>query len=119
MAQAGDPPEVVWRDRDRVREQYRLAIDYSLQAIMGYAALQGDAMPLFVILGDHQAAGFVAQSESFDVPVHVIGPPEVISAIDDWGFSDGLVPDPGFAPWPMDQFRDRFLAAFSSEAVTR
>jgi hypothetical protein len=102
-----------------VREQYRLAIDYSLQAIMGYAARQGEEMPLFVILGDHQAAGFVAQSDSFDVPVHVIGPPEVIAAIDDWGFADGLVPAPDFAAWPMDQFRDRFLSAFSSEALRR
>jgi hypothetical protein len=115
MATAGDPPEVVWRDRDRVREQYRLAVDYSLTAIMEYVARQGGEMPLFVILGDHQAAGFVAQSDSFDVPVHVIGPPEVIAAIDGWDFAPGLVPDAGFEAWPMDQFRDRFLAAFSSE----
>jgi hypothetical protein len=115
MAQAGDPPEVVWRDRDRVREQYRLAIDYSLTALMEYVARQGAEMPLFVILGDHQAAGFVAQSDSFSVPVHVIGPPEVIAAIDDWGFAPGLVPDPAFDAWPMDLFRDRFLSAFSAE----
>jgi hypothetical protein len=30
MAAAGDPPDVVWRDRDRVRDQYRQAIDYAL-----------------------------------------------------------------------------------------
>lgn len=117
MAQAGDPPEVVWADRDRVRDQYRLAIDYSLQAIMAYVARQDGQMPLFVILGDHQAAGFVAQSDSFDVPIHIIGPPEVIAAINDWGFADGLIPDPGFQAWPMDSFRDRFLDAFSTNGV--
>lgn len=114
MAQAGDPPDVVWRDRDRVREQYRLAIDYSLQAVTDYVARQGTDMPLFIILGDHQAAGFVAQSDSFDVPFHIIGPPDVIAAIDDWGLAPGLIPDPAFPAWPMDAFRDRFLAAFSS-----
>jgi hypothetical protein len=115
MAQAGDPPDVVWRDRDRVRDQYRQTIDYSLQAIMGYVARQGDAMPLFVILGDHQAAGFVAQSESFDVPIHLIGPPEVLAAVADWGFTPGLIPAADAPVWPMDQFRDRFLEAFSAE----
>ena len=30
-AAAGDPPEVVWRDPDRVRDQYRLALDYALR----------------------------------------------------------------------------------------
>lgn len=115
MAQAGDPPDVVWRDRDRVRDQYRLAIDYSLQAIMGYVVRQGDAMPLFVVLGDHQAAGFVAQSESYDVPIHLIGPPEVLAAVADWGFTPGLIPAADAPVWPMDLFRDRFLAAFSSD----
>ena len=30
-AAAGDPPEVVWRDRERVRDQFRQALDYALQ----------------------------------------------------------------------------------------
>ena len=119
MAEAGDPPEIVWRDRDRVREQYRLAIDYSLQAVTGYVARQESDMPLFIILGDHQAAGFVAQSDSFDVPFHIIGPPDVIAAIDDWGLAHGLIPDPGLAAWPMDEFRDRFLEAFSTSDEVR
>jgi hypothetical protein len=29
MALSGDPPDVVWRDRDRVRDQYRQAVDYA------------------------------------------------------------------------------------------
>jgi len=67
-----------------------------------------------VLLGDHQSAPFVSQSDSFDVPVHVIGPPEVIARIDDWGWSPGLVPDGALQAWPMDAFRDRFVAAMSS-----
>jgi hypothetical protein len=32
-AEAGDPPEVVWRDPERVREQYARAIDYVLRVL--------------------------------------------------------------------------------------
>jgi hypothetical protein len=34
----GDPPDVVWRDRDRVRDQYRQAVDYALTVVFDYAA---------------------------------------------------------------------------------
>ncbi len=55
-ATSGDTPAEVWSDRDRVREQYRLAIDYALQAATGYAQRRED-LPLILILGDHQPAG--------------------------------------------------------------
>lgn len=116
VAQSDDPPDVVWRDRDRVRDQYRQAIDYALQAATGYTLRQTDDMPLVIILGDHQSANFVSGSDSFDVPIHVIGPREVVARIDGWGWTPGLVPDGDVAPWTMDLFRDRFLKAFSSGA---
>jgi hypothetical protein len=115
-ATSGDPPEVVWRDRDRIRRQYRLAVDYSLRTLTQYALRHASDPPLVVVLGDHQPAQFVSQSDSFDVPIHVIGPPELIAHLDAWGWSDGLVPMPGAPVWPMDRFRDRFLAAFSGGA---
>lgn len=114
IAQSGDPPDVVWRDRDRVRDQYRLAIDYALQAITGYVAMETAPMPLFIILGDHQSANFVSQSDSFDVPIHLVGPADVMSAFDDWGWTPGMIPAPDLAPWPMERFRDTFLRAVSS-----
>ena len=114
MASAGDPPEVVWRDRDRVRDQYRQAVDYSLQAVFGHALrAAGKDAPLMVVLGDHQPARFVAQGDSFDVPVHVIGPPDLIARLDGWGWTAGLVPGAAAPVWPMEAFRDRFIAAFS------
>jgi hypothetical protein len=115
QAARGDPPEVVWRDRDRVRDQYRKAIDYSLTAVLAYAARQDDPA-LMVVLGDHQSAPMISQSDSFDVPVHVIGPPELVAHFDPWGWTPGLVPDADLLPWPMDAFRDRFLAALTSDA---
>jgi hypothetical protein len=119
FALSGDPPEVVWRDQDRVRDQYRLAIDYSLRTVAQYALRQAGDPPLMVILGDHQPARFVSQSDSFDVPVHVVGPPDLIARLDGWAWSDGLVPAPDAPVWRMDAFRDRFLAAFGAPAPTR
>jgi hypothetical protein len=115
MATAGDAPDVVWRDRDRVRAQYRLSLDYALETVMDFAARQGPDAPLMLVLGDHQAAGFVAQNASRDVPLHVIGPPVALAPMADWGFAAGLFPaaDP---VWPMAAFRDRFLRSYSSAA---
>jgi hypothetical protein len=113
-ADAGDTPETVWRDRDRVREQYRRAVDYALRTVGAYAVRHAGAPALTVVLGDHQPAGFVAQSTSTAVPIHVIGPPDVLRRLDGWAWNPGLVPSEAAPVWPMSAFRDRFLAAFSS-----
>lgn len=114
MAAAGDTPEMVWRDRDRVRLQYRKAIDYSLSAVFAYAALHADDPALMIILGDHQAADFVALDDRADVPVHVIGPPHLVAQIADWGWSAGLIPSSEVPVLGMEQMRDRLIETFSS-----
>ncbi len=122
-ALSGDPPEVVWRDRDRVREQYRQSVDYALQAALGYAArrgaLDGADAPLMIVLGDHQAAGFVAQSDNLDVPVHLIGPPEAVALFDGWDWTGGMIPADDLPAWPMAAFRDAFLRATSPDITIR
>lgn len=114
VAQSGDRPDVVWRDHDRVRAQYRMAVSYSLETVFDYAALHAENPPLMVIIGDHQTAGFIALDERSDVPVHVIGPPDLVSAIDAWGWTAGLVPADDAPLWPMEAMRDRLLDSFSS-----
>ncbi|QYK43663.1 MAG: sulfatase-like hydrolase/transferase [Paracoccaceae bacterium] len=112
---AGDPPEVVWRDPDRIRDQYRQSLDYALSAALADAARQGGAdAPLILILGDHPPAAFVSQTGSPDVPLHVIGPPEALAPLAGWGLTPGLIPGPDTPRWPMADFRDRFLAAFTT-----
>jgi hypothetical protein len=108
-AAAGDPPEVVWRDPERVRDQYRQALAYSLRAVTGFAARRP---ALIVILGDHQPAPLVSEQAGADVPVHIIGPPATLARLDAWGWTPGLVPAPDAPVWRMDAFRDRFLAAY-------
>jgi hypothetical protein len=114
VAVSGDPPDVVWRDRDRVREQYRLAIDYALQTVFDYAARHAGDPPLFLVIGDHQAAGFVALDERPDVPVHLIGPPDLVERAARWGWAEGLIPEPATVPRPMDEMRDLILRTFTT-----
>ena len=117
MALAGEPPDVVWRDRDRVRAQYRLAIDYALQVVLSYAALHAENPPLLIVMGDHQAAGFVALDERSDVPIHVIGPDDLVDrATRDWGLTKGLIPSSDAPVVPMNQMRDRILQSFTDPA---
>ncbi|WP_165571160.1 sulfatase-like hydrolase/transferase, partial [Paracoccus nototheniae] len=113
MAQSGDPPNVVWRDRDRVRAQYRDTVDYSLRAVLDYAARQGDDAPLIMVIGDHQAATSIGLDERRQVPVHVIGPAALVALTAGWGLSEGLIPEPGSPALPMESVRDLFLRNFS------
>ncbi|MEX1233475.1 MAG: sulfatase-like hydrolase/transferase [Roseovarius sp.] len=119
MAAAGDPPDVVWRDRERVREQYRKAIDYALSTVFSYAALHAEDPPLMIVLGDHQAADFIALDDRADVPIHIIGPPDLISQVAGWGWQDGLIPGEDMPALPMDRMRDVLIETFSKPAALR
>lgn len=116
-ANSGDPPSVVWRDQNRVREQYRLAIDYSLAAVTDYLARHAGDDRVTVVLGDHPPVNWVSGIESFDVPVHVIGPPARLARLAGWGFTPGLIPDASSPVWPMEAFRDRFVRAFTDSPL--
>lgn len=118
MAQEGDPPAVVWRDQDRVRDQYRQAVAYSLEVVMDWLARMDPArMPLVMVVGDHQAAGFVAQEDRLDVPMHVIGPAALVERAAEWGFAQGLVPPADMQAMPMEAMRDRIVATYSTAVV--
>jgi hypothetical protein len=114
-ADAGDPPEVVWRDPERVREQYMRAIDYVLRVLASYAANFANARTLLTLVGDHQPAPLITgEGASRDVPIHVIsGDPDLLAPFLAWGFGPGMRPPADAPARRMDQFRDFFLAAFS------
>lgn len=112
MAEAGDPPRVVWRDRERVRLQYRKAIDYVLQSVAGYALRVAEEPPLMIVLGDHQAAASIALDERREVPIHIIGPETLVVRSGAWGLSPGMVPPADMQPIPMQAMRDLILLGF-------
>ncbi|MGH6944108.1 MAG: hypothetical protein ACREH6_07800, partial [Geminicoccaceae bacterium] len=118
-ASAGDPPEVVWRDPKRVREQYRRAIDYVLKVLASYAARFVDGHTLLIIVGDHQPAPIVTgERASRDVPMHVIARDRaLLEPFLGFGFASGMRPDPGRPVQRMYAFRDFFLRAFSGAAA--
>ncbi len=118
MATSGDTPADVWRDRDRVRAQYRAAIDYALSAVFDYAVQHADEPPLMIVLGDHQAADFVALDDRAEVPVHVIGPPHLVERIEDLGWRPGLIPDADQPALGMERMRDLLIETFSSGSAT-
>jgi hypothetical protein len=113
QAQAGEQADQIWLDDDRVRDQFRQSIDYVLRLVGDFAVRHTAKPPLIIVLGDHQPVSFVSEdTANRDVPIHIIGPAETIARLDDWGWTEGMLPRPTVAAWPMEDFRDRFLDAF-------
>ena len=112
---AGDPADVVFqRDLARVRADYTRSIEYSLETLLSYVETYGDDNLVLVLLGDHQPAPIIAGDRAGqDAPITVVArDPAVLNRISDWGWQEGLNPDPQAPVWRMDAFRDRFLTAF-------
>lgn len=115
---AGERPEDLWRDVERVREHYALSIDYALHAMTGYAERYVGSDALLIVLGDHQPAPLITgDGAPRTVPVHVIsGDPDLVRPFLEWGFQPGAFPDPEIEPLGMDHFRPWFVRAFSGDA---
>ena len=111
---ASDTPKTVWQDHDRVRDQYRLAVDYALQVVFDYAARHAQTPPLMIVIGDHQAAGFVAMDERPHVPMHIIGPQDLVAALSDEHFQSGLIPDGDVDIQAMADMRTHIVGSLSS-----
>ncbi|WP_217131287.1 sulfatase [Streptomyces sp. AC558_RSS880] len=110
----GTDPKEVWKDPEKVRTEYRRAIEYSLSSLTGWVERYGDENTVLVFLGDHQPVPTVtAGSTSRDVPVTIVAKdPEVLDRVADWNWTDGLKPAPDAPRWAMDEFRDRFMTAY-------
>jgi hypothetical protein len=112
-----DPVDAVEASPDRMRDGYRRSIEYSLSTLISYVETYGDDNLVLVFLGDHQAAPFVSgETAGKDVPITIVArDPAVLDRIAGWGWQDGLRPGPHAPVWPMESFRDRFLAAFGKQ----
>ncbi|GAA2557278.1 hypothetical protein GCM10010435_30060 [Winogradskya consettensis] len=104
----------VWKDKDLIRAEYAKSIVYSVGALMSWVQKYGDDNLVLVFLGDHQPAPIVVgEGASHDVPITIVAhDPKVLDRVSDWGWTDGLEPQPAAPVWPMAEFRDRFLTAF-------
>ncbi|MFI6010224.1 sulfatase [Streptomyces sp. NPDC051243] len=110
----GTDPKEVWQDPERVRTEYRRAIEYSIRSLTEWVERYGTDDTVLVFLGDHQPVPTVtAGSTSKDVPVTIVArDPKVLDRIADWRWTDGLKPAENAPTWGMDRFRDRFMTAY-------
>ncbi|WP_371131864.1 sulfatase [Streptomyces sp. cf386] len=110
----GTDPKEVWKDPERVRTEYRRAIEYSIRSLTEWVERYGTDDTVLVFLGDHQPVPTVtAGSTSKDVPVTIVARDQkVLDHIADWNWTDGLKPAENAPTWGMDRFRDRFMTAY-------
>ncbi|HTR01499.1 MAG TPA: hypothetical protein VMH83_15985 [Candidatus Acidoferrum sp.] len=115
QTKTGPDVDAVWEDPAKIREQYRTSIAYDLNTLISYAINFGGDDLVMLIVGDHQPLPIASDySDAREVPVHLIaGDKAVLDAIDDWHWSQGLIPADDAPVWRMDALRDRFIQAFS------
>ena len=119
IVRAADTPGNLWKNNHNIKEAYARSIAYSVGSLVSYVQRYGDDNLVMVFLGDHQPASVVVgQNASHDVPITIISKDKsVLNRIADWGWTDGLTPAPDAPVWPMNDFRDRFLTAFSPDGA--
>ncbi|MBT2785336.1 MULTISPECIES: hypothetical protein [unclassified Halomonas] len=91
---AGDPPEVLWQDIERIRDHYAWSVDYAVKVTGRWAERVVDDNTLLIVLGDHQAAPLITGDDaSAAVPVHIIsGDPALLAPFIKRGFVAGTLP---------------------------
>lgn len=116
MPQQGPAPAQVWTDPAKVRATYAQSIEYSIDSMVDFLSSLHDPNLVVVMLGDHAPSSVVSgPGASHDVPVTLLSSdPRVLARIAGWGWQRGLDPAPDAPVMPMDAFRDRFAATFSS-----
>ena len=111
----GPTPVEAWADPQRVRMLYGQSVTYTLEATFSFLQTYDPADLVLVLLGDHQPARIVSGPDAdHDVPVTIIAKdPAVFDRISSWHWEPGIRPSATAPVWRMDQFRDRFVAAFT------
>jgi hypothetical protein len=117
MIGAAEGAGSVWKSDDRIRQAYATSVAYSIDSLTSYVQKYGNDNLVMIFLGDHQPASVVVgQNASKDVPISIVAKdPKVFDRIASWGWTTGLTPAPTAPVWPMSQFRDNFLAAYSPQ----
>lgn len=110
----GTDPTQVWKKPERVRTEYRRAIEYSVQSLTEWVERYGTDDTVLVFLGDHQPVPTVTGGDTDkDVPITIVArDPKVLERIEGWNWTPGLKPADDAPEWGMDRFRDRFLEAY-------
>ncbi|MDN7131696.1 alkaline phosphatase [Halomonas sp. MC140] len=91
---AGDPPEVLWKDIERIRDHYAWSVNYAVKVTGRWAERVVDDKTLMIVLGDHQPAPLITgDNASAAVPVHIISAdPALLAPFIARGFVPGTLP---------------------------
>jgi hypothetical protein len=119
---AGESPESLWRDGERVREAYAGSVRYAVEAMVSWIERYLDDRVVLIALGDHQPAPLVTGEDAArSVPVHVVSTdPEIVRGFVERGFLPGAFPPPGAddADVPrMSALREIVLGALSGPST--
>ncbi|MEM8914529.1 MAG: sulfatase [Pseudomonadota bacterium] len=116
MARQGPSPAEVWSDRERIRDHYARALDYTLSVVGDYATNFVDQQTLLIVLGDHQPAPIVTgEGAGPEVPIHVIASSDgFLRPFRSAGYTDGLVPGSQAPRAPMSTLRDLIAEGFNA-----
>jgi phosphatidylglycerophosphate synthase len=110
-----------WSTPSRVQAAYGTSIVYALNTLTSFVQKYGKKNLVMIVLGDHQPLPIVSGTHSnHDVPISIIAhDPKVLKQIGSWGWNPGLKPNANAPVWPMNAFRNKFLAAYDSHTATR
>lgn len=111
----GESSVTAWTDAERARELYADSVAYSLSAMFSYLETFPQQDLVLIVLGDHQPARVVSGADAgYDVPITIIAKDAaVFEAIESWEWEPGVRPSADAPVWAMQDFRDRFVDAFS------
>jgi hypothetical protein len=106
-----------WSTPERIRQNYVQSIDYVLETLTSFITTFGYDDMLFIVVGDHQPAAFMARSEAREVPVHIIArDPALLAALGD-GWADGMTPSSTGMIAPINSMRARVIEAFAQSSA--
>ncbi|NLP83363.1 hypothetical protein HF576_05860 [Microbacterium sp. CFH 90308] len=111
----GESPVTAWTDPEHARELYGESVAYSLEALFSYLETFEQQDLVLIVVGDHQPARIVSGRDAgYDVPITIIAKDDaVFEAVQSWEWEAGLRPSADAPVWGMEDFRDRFVEAFS------
>ncbi|MGK5685091.1 sulfatase-like hydrolase/transferase [Actinoplanes sp. URMC 104] len=118
-SQAAGAPDrpALWSDTVKTQAAYARTVAYSVDSFVSWAQKYGRDDLVLVIFGDHQPMSVITgPNASRDVPVSVVAKdPAVLERIAGWNWTQGLRPAADAPVWRMDEFRDKFFAAYGRE----
>ncbi|WP_433383615.1 sulfatase-like hydrolase/transferase [Actinoplanes sp. CA-142083] len=117
MVKGAEKRTTLWNSSERTQTQYAKSIAYSVDSLVSWAQKYGDKNLVLIMFGDHQPMSIVSgNGASHDIPVTIIAHDKsVLERITDWNWADGLRPKASTPVWRMDEFRDKFFAAYGAQ----